>query len=363
MLEIIIFGIIALTFCKEIDDVKLEHTLTCQDPSHKHYPLINLGYITPWNRKGYDIVKKYAKKFDIISPTWFELESEKFRDEFNVLIDGANNIDMQLLNDLREANQKVQILPRFHCNSFTLDKMNEFLTEKAINKFSRILLRRLKHNKFDGIILDCIQIWINNDVTNKFKAILPLLSANLKKENMKFIITAFPLTEGSSITNSLTKENFKEFAEYIDYFNIMTYDYMQYHREEINKDSVYNAPIEWVKKSIAQYLDEGDKNRKKVLMGVPFHGFVFDEHYTGKEVLNSKKFNDFIQTVKEKDSLHWDEEASEHYLNVDNKGKIYAVYPTRKFINKRLELSKQLNLGGIGIWDVGNGNEGFMDEF
>ena len=37
------------------------------------------------------------------------------------------------------------------------------------------------------------------------------------------------------------------------------------------------------------------------------------------------------------------------------------ILKNKKFIEKRLELSKKLNIGGIGIWDVGNGKENLLE--
>ena len=33
-----------------------------------------LGFITPWNKKGYDFTLKYAHKYTHIAPVWFELQ-------------------------------------------------------------------------------------------------------------------------------------------------------------------------------------------------------------------------------------------------------------------------------------------------
>ena len=68
--------------------------------------------------------------------------------------------------------------------------------------------------------------------------------------------------------------------------------------------------------------------------------------------------------MKEKNSLLWNEDECEHLLEIkEGESQYVAVYPTRKFLKERLELTKSLGLGGCAIWDVGNGNDNFMDEF
>ena len=64
-----------------------------------------MGYITPWKKVGYEMIEKYYNKFDIVSPTWFELVPEVMNNEFNVKIDGANNVDMKYLKEIKSKNE------------------------------------------------------------------------------------------------------------------------------------------------------------------------------------------------------------------------------------------------------------------
>lgn len=41
---------------------------------------------------------------------------------------------------------------------------------------------------------------------------------------MKFIVTIFPYSE--SLVNYLSRPRFEYVAKYVDYFNVMTYDYV-----------------------------------------------------------------------------------------------------------------------------------------
>lgn len=44
-----------------------------------------LAYVTPWNNRGYDIAKIFAKKFTHVSPVWLSLKlnAGKFRTFLN----------------------------------------------------------------------------------------------------------------------------------------------------------------------------------------------------------------------------------------------------------------------------------------
>jgi len=48
----------------------------------------------------------------------------------------------------------------------------------------------------------------------------------LKKENMLLVTVMFPYAD--SFQNIISRDRFKYIAKYTDYFNIMTYDYLQY---------------------------------------------------------------------------------------------------------------------------------------
>ena len=49
-----------------------------------------LGYVTPWNSHGYDVVKTFGAKFTLISPVWLQVVPEGI-DEY--AIKGAHDID------------------------------------------------------------------------------------------------------------------------------------------------------------------------------------------------------------------------------------------------------------------------------
>ena len=50
----------------------------------------------------------------------------------------------------------------------------------------------------------------------------------------------------------------------------------------------------------------------------------------------------------------------EYEYTIENDEDRIISFPLIKFMEKRLELSKELNLGGCGIWDIGNGKEGLL---
>ena len=113
---------------KDIDEIKSNFGKK-DFPNVKNYPLKTLAYITPWNKEGYDYVEKYSNKFDIISPTWFELKPDEIDGELNIILDGSNNIDSAYMKKLRNKNNKILILPRLHTGFNDLNVMATWFTK------------------------------------------------------------------------------------------------------------------------------------------------------------------------------------------------------------------------------------------
>ena len=106
-----------ILYCQKDEILKIKKQIEKTNIKNiKNYPLKTLGYITPWNKEGYDYVEKYANKFDIISPTWFDLKQEEIDGELQIILDGSNNIDSSYIKRLRSNNPNILILPRLYAS-------------------------------------------------------------------------------------------------------------------------------------------------------------------------------------------------------------------------------------------------------
>ena len=355
-----ILFILNLFFCKNetIKEIKAQFEQKNLE-NIKNYPLITLGYITPWNKEGYEYVEKYSNKFDIISPTWFELKPEEIDGEFQMILDGSNNIDSSFMKRIKNKKKDILILPRLHVSFNDQNIFNIWFTKEA-DQFIKVLERRIKYNKFDGYTFDCMYIWYNKDLLNKFiDNLLPKIYDLMKKLNKKFIITIIPKYR-KNVDIIITKNIFRKIAKYVDYFNIMTYDYDSYGN---NKNIFYSSPLSWIKETINAYVDKDDKDKnillKKILFGLPFHGYFYDKK-SGNPlgVINNRQLMNILEGNEDKFSISSDENESEYWIS-NEKDQIIS-FPLVKYIEKRLKLSKELNIGGCGIWDIGNGKEGLL---
>ena len=276
-----------------------------------------------------------------------------------IILDGSNNVDSSYMKKLKNKNPNILILPRLHA-SFNDAKIFKVWLGKEADQFIKVLERRIKYNNFDGFVLDSMYIWYDEDLLNKFiNNFLPKMYNLIKKLKKKLIVAIIPkyLRESKAKAN---KETFKKLAKYVDFINIMTYDFGEYIG---NNNKFYLGPISWIKDCIDFYIDNNDKDRniilKKILFGLSFHGFAYqNKNGTPVGTINSKEFITNLEQDENNYIINYDENEYEYYLSNNNDDII--AYPFIKFIEKRLEVSQELNLGGCGIWDIGNGKEGLL---
>ena len=360
LLIILLINIISILTQEKKDVVELKKELEKKDFDNiKNYPLKTLVYITPWNKEGYNYVEKYSNKFDIISPTWFELKPDEIDGELQIILDGSNNIDSSYMKKIRSKNDKILILPRLHSSIKDLNIMERWFT-KETEQFIKVLERRIKYNKFDGYVFDCMQIWFNKNLMEKFiKYFLPKIYESMNKLNKTFILTIIPKDLNDKTNSFLIDKNiFKKISNYVHYLNIMTYDFHQYQKENPN---YYSAPISWIEETINFYIDKNDKNiLKKILIGIPFHGFNFKKNSNiPSNVVTGPQFWLILSGINNKEINYYSYEEEGEYIC--DTGDNMLNYPNKNFIEKRLEISKKLNVGGIGIWDIGNGKENLLE--
>jgi hypothetical protein len=59
-------------------NLSLEEVLSYQNLSvigaNKNFLGHTLGFVTPWNRNGYEFALKYSQKFTMISPVWYQIK-------------------------------------------------------------------------------------------------------------------------------------------------------------------------------------------------------------------------------------------------------------------------------------------------
>jgi GH18 family chitinase len=76
------------------------------------------------------------------------------------------------------------------------------------------------------MVLECTSLFVSEETYSNFALLIKKLYETLKKEKMSLVLVLLPYSE--NIMNILTKNRFEYLSKYVDYFNIMTYDYVSY---------------------------------------------------------------------------------------------------------------------------------------
>ena len=108
-------------------------------------------FITPWSKEGPQLALKYAKKLDYISPCWYDLTFSAD----HIIIENDKLYDKTFIEQLRLANPKIKILPRFYIASnqqALIHTIGSF--ESKFKQAINLIIRIVETQKFDGLVFD-----------------------------------------------------------------------------------------------------------------------------------------------------------------------------------------------------------------
>jgi chitinase domain-containing protein 1 len=142
--------------------------------------------------------------------------------------------------------------------------------------------------------------------------------------------------------------------EAVDYLNIMTYDFS-------GTDAEGDSPIQWIINNAQAFIISSRELSTKIVIGLNYYGRCKGSI---NDVILGNRFLELLNNPEYK--LFWDDITHEHYL------KSYAIfvftinrihfsestkcfYPTLRSIEDRLDLVEEMRLGGVGIWELGQG--------
>lgn len=288
-----------------ISDDSLE---VCESPK-KYINKDILVFVTPWNDQGYKNVIQYAQKLDYVSPVWFRLEKDE--KTYEVSFQGEQDIKEDWLEELRNANPNLKIVPRFHLPA--IQGYYNYLLGNELN-LDRILhhLKKLaKKYKFDGYVYDFPLLNTLSQIQgieNFFFEVKSVLEENL-------------LRIGTFLGNKMhMRHKSEDMARYRIFFGdknlhkvlIGTYDYQN--KEE---HQIYNSPTYWIKSNISFYKELFNDDLKsmqinfeeKVMFGIPFYGHYLEMNSGDYNQIGYDSFKKYMNTKEF--SYIWNDEHSE----------------------------------------------------
>jgi len=188
-------------------------------------------------------------------------------------------------------------------------------------------------------------------------------------------------------------ENLKSAYPFVNGFLVMTYDYFSHMRSKNAKvNYVFNAPLSgFVDLTYDYFVGTHPELADKLFLGLNFYGtevvaqnikkgrYLSDKLKQGSNEdtelfisnwLGNNKKIDFIIGGKFKElltsessvlsSVMWDSTIQEHIFEfVEGDNVRLVFYPTPQSIKARVDFAKSRNLGGIMIWELGQGLDSF----
>ncbi|CAH2069270.1 unnamed protein product [Thlaspi arvense] len=348
----------------DFQEILTEHSKASENSSTRHYDYAVLGYITPWNSKGYDIAKIFNSKFTHLSPVWYDLKSQGS----GLVLEGRHNADKGWIQELRSRGNAM-ILPRVVLEAFPGELLRKKkLRQKAID----LIVAECKEMEYDGIVLESWSRWAaygvlhDPDMRKMALQFVKQLGDTLhstsswRSKHMQFMYVVGPARSEKLEMYDFGPEDLQFLQDSVDGFSLMTYDFSN------PQNPGPNAPLKWIDLTLKLLLGSSnniDSNlARKVLLGLNFYGndFVISGDSGGGGAITGRDYLALLQ--KHKPTFQWDKESGEHiFMYRDDKNTKHAVfYPTLISILLRLENARLWGIG-ISIWEIGQGLDYFFD--
>ncbi|CAJ1961278.1 unnamed protein product [Sphenostylis stenocarpa] len=343
-----------------------ENSKVSDNTSQRHYKYPVLGYITPWNSRGYELAKRFNSKFTHISPVWYDLKSQ----QTNLALEGRHNADRGWISELRKTGEAL-ILPRVVLEASPAVLLGK---EKQRNKAINLIVTECKEMGYDGIVLESWSRWAAYGVLHDPNmrnlalqfvkqlgdALHSISSEKISGQKLQLVYVIGPPSSEKLQEHDFGPKDLETLSEAVDGFSLMTYDFSNPHNPGPN------APLKWIQIVLQLLLGtSGNRGRSlppRILLGINFYGndFSLSRGAGGGGAIIGRDYLALLE--KHRPELQWDKNSGEHFFfYTDDKDIRHAVfYPSLKSISLRLEEARSWGCG-ISIWEIGQGLDYFFD--
>eukprot|EP01132_Coremiostelium_polycephalum_P007944 gene7944-9774_t len=327
------------------------HFKYCKDTQKRKFKGNVLGYITPWNSKGYKIAELFKCKFTHLSPVWFQV---KFFPGKGIGIEGGHNIDKEWIKRIRspmaQCTTKTKIVPRYNMegDGWTIPNFEARVKDGSLVS---ALSTHVKDNGFDGLVLEG---YLNPQIVEIRNQFIEKLSKSLHQIDKQLFIVIPPIRDKKHPVQMFTGIDYALLANFVDGFSFMTYDY--------SPGTGSNSPYPWVVENIKMMLQPNEfKHPEKLMIGIPFYGYKGGATMEPSPVVS----HDFIDILKKNKNskFTWNQFSHDHIFLYSEQGsgtKIWLNYPSLLFIDQHIKLAKEYS-ASISIWELGQGLDYFYD--
>jgi len=332
-----------------------------KEPVESSYKVI--AYVHGWN----DILHAQKEKANQI--THINYAFANIKDGKVIEGKSSDTETLKILNGLKSVNKELKILISVGGWSWSKNFSDAALTEQSREVFASSAVDFMQKHNIDGIDLDWEypgQKGDNNtfrpEDKENFTAILKLIREKLEviKPN------TYLLTIATGANQSyLNHTNMAEAHQYLDFINIMTYDYYTgggqgtgHHSNLFASASNPNGRSS--AKAVEEHIKAGIPIEKLVL-GVPFYGRWWkgasDEnnglYQDSKGERGGYSFKEIEESYINKNGFEafWDDSAKAPYLwNAAEKQ--FVTYENAKSLKLKIDYIKEKKMGGVMFWQL-----------
>lgn len=317
-----------------------------------------LGYVTPWNARGYEVALKYKSRLTHVSPVWYQVVHGP-----PASLRGGHHVDLEWMNKLRMDGHKApKIIPRFLFEGWSgtdfVQLLQSAITDgQLVNAMVETFVQECDQKHLDGVLLEVWTQWWAWGLTSNpmaYKGILIFLqklSEGLEGSGKLLALAVPPAIPIRPEYPKFTSEDFQSLKGLIGLFSVMTYDASN------NHSPGPNAPIGWIAECLEELRSKED-DHGKILVGLNFYGYNYGRPGEGKPILGHEYLS--LLNTHEDSELRWDEIAAEHVFLYPADGVWHRVYyPSRYTLSLRVQLARSQGTG-LAIWELGQGLDSFM---
>ncbi|XP_026318659.1 chitinase domain-containing protein 1 [Hyposmocoma kahamanoa] len=337
-----------------VKDILKYHATYHQDVSTRNFKNPVLGYVTPWNSKGYEVAKIWGPKFNYISPVWLQIKRQS---PSIYIISGLHDVDHAWVKAVKHkgADSNLKVLPRMLFDNWQPTDLKAFFTEPTSIVEQKALMSEVKKVckqwKFDGVVLEMLsQVGKYADRSVKF---IQAFGLEMSEDNLSLILV-YPPFRGFP-TDEFFIQAFNDIYPYVEAVSVMTYDFSSPQKPGPN------APLYWMRLCVEKLIDkdENPSKRAKILLGLNFYGNSYTANGGGPIV--GTEYIELLKNAKTNQVLTYNNNTAENYLEIKtSQGSKKIFYPSLYSIQKRLDLAREYGIG-VAIWELGQGLDYFYD--
>jgi chitinase len=323
-----------------------------------------IGYV-PAYRGALDETKIDATKLTHINYAFVDVK-DSLAWLTNLETDSSN---FRRLNRLKSDNPNLKILISIGGWSWSENFSDAVLTETSRRKFAESSAAILAQYKLDGVDIDweypgfkgqdnVFRTEDRQNFTLMFKAIREALDSMSARTGKGYLLT----TAVPEFSEFLNKTDMGEVATYLDFVNIMAYDFHVSAGDTVGHHSnlypTANPGGRSAHRGVTEYIAAGVPPQK-IVLGIPFYGRSWlmrsADNYgidrIADSVVRAGGYTDIRDSISRQSGFvkHWDEAAKAPFL-FNEQTRQLVVYDDEESVKIKCQYVEENNLAGVMFW-------------